>query len=212
MLLQEERELVVEYSLRMLDEKLTVGTSGNISVRRDELVAITPSGVDYRACTPASVCVVDLDGTRVDGDMRPSTEVPMHTTVYRTMDVQAVVHTHPLYASTISATSTELPSIHYMVALLGGPVRVAPYAVYGSQELADNSVAGMADGHTAVILQNHGATTVGDSLAHAYMRSEYLEWMCQMYYQAKLLGSPRLLPDDEIARVTERLQTYGQIG
>ncbi|MQA03712.1 MAG: class II aldolase/adducin family protein [Streptosporangiales bacterium] len=210
MLLKNEREQVVEVSLQMLEENLTVGTSGNVSVRKDDLVAITPSGVDYRACAPESVCVIDLDGNVVDGDLRPSTEVPMHTTVYQEMDVQAVVHTHPLYASTISVTMDELPAIHYMVALLGGPVRVAPYAIYGSEELARNSVTGMAGGHTAVILQNHGATTVGDSLAQAYTRSQYLEWMCQMYYQARLLGSPNLLSAAEIDRVTDKLRSYGQ--
>lgn len=210
MLLQDEREQVVEFSMRMLRDELTVGVSGNISVRRDELVAITPSGVDYRALRPGSICVIDLDGKVVDGTMQPSTEVPMHTTVYREFEVGAVVHTHPLYTSTISVLADELPAIHYMIALLGGPVRVVPYATYGTKELAANSVAGLADGHTAVILQNHGATTVGDTLSLAYMRSEYLEWMCRMYHQAKLFGDPNILPDDEISRVIEKLNSYGQ--
>lgn len=210
MLLQEEREQVVDFSLRMLRDDLTVGTSGNISVRKDELVAITPSGVDYRALTPGSICVIDLAGEVVDGAMRPSTEVPMHTTVYREYEVGAVVHTHPLYTSTLSVVCDELPAVHYMVALLGGPVPVVPYATYGTPELAANSVAGLADGHTAVILQNHGATTVGDTLGEAYMRSEYLEWMCRMYYQARLYGTPNILPDDEVARVVDKLRSYGQ--
>jgi L-fuculose-phosphate aldolase len=120
-----------------------------------------------------------------------------------------VVHTHPLYASTLSAVVDELPPVHYMVALLGGPVRVAPYATYGSPELAENSVRAM-EGRFGAILQNHGATTYGDSLAKAYTRSVYLEWVCQMYYQARLLGEPNLLQLDEIARVAEKLGSYGQ--
>lgn len=210
MILREEREQVVEYSLRMLRDNLTVATSGNVSVRVEDLVAITPSGIDYESLNPESICVIDLDGGIVDGEMRPSTEVPMHTTVYRKMDAQAVVHTHPLYASTLSVVQNELPPVHYMVALLGGAVRVAPYAIYGSQELADGSVAGMDGGRSAVILQNHGATTIGETLHRAYLRSLYLEWMCRLYYQARLLGEPNILSEHEIARVGEKLRSYGQ--
>lgn len=133
----------------------------------------------------------------------------MHTLVYQHTDAAAVVHTHPLYASTLSALLDELPPVHYMIALLGGPVRVAPYATYGSQELARNSVEAMA-GRYGVLLQNHGATTYGESLAKAYTRGVYLEWVCRMYHQARLLGEPNLLPLEEIERVGKKLDSYGQ--
>lgn len=209
MLMEDERALLVEFSRRMQADQLTVGTSGNISVRRGDRVAITPSGTAYESLTPESICVINLDGAVVDGRLQPSSELPMHTLVYERTDAAAVVHTHPVYASTLSSLITELPPVHYMIALLGGSVRVAPYATYGSRELAENSVAAM-QGRYAAILQNHGATTCGDSLSKAYTRSVYLEWMCRVYYQARLLGEPHVLPGDEIERVAEKLDSYGQ--
>lgn len=210
MLLADERAQLVEFGRRMQADELTVGTSGNLSVRSGDYVAITPSGAAYETLAPESICVVSLPGgERVDGSLEPSSELPMHTLVYRHCDAAAVVHTHPVYASTLSAVIDELPPVHYMIALLGGPVRVAPYATYGSTELAENSVAAMA-GRSGVILRNHGATTYGATLARAYTRSVYLEWLCRIYYQARLLGEPRLLPAGEIERVGKKLASYGQ--
>jgi len=209
MLLARERAELVEFCHRMQADELTVGTSGNLSVRSGDHVAITPSGTSYESLTPESICVITVSGEQVDGDLEPSSEVPMHTSVYQRTDAAAVVHTHPIYASTLSALVDELPPVHYMIALLGGPVRVAEYATYGSDELAANSVAAM-EGRYGVILRNHGATTYGESLAKAYTRSVYLEWVSRMYYQARLIGEPRLLPPDEIDRVGKKLQGYGQ--
>jgi L-fuculose-phosphate aldolase len=209
MLLEHERHQLVEFGKRMQTDQLTVGTSGNISIRTGDLIAITPSGAAYETLTPEAIAVIDLDGAQLEGDLEPSSEVPMHTTVYLHTDAAAVVHTHPLYASTLSAVVDELPPVHYMVALLGGPVRVAPYATFGSPELAENSVRSMKERY-GVILQNHGATTYGDTIDKAYTRSVYLEWVCQMYYQARLLGDPHLLGEDEIERVGRKLQSYGQ--
>lgn len=211
MLLATERAQLVEFCRRMEADQLTVGTSGNLSVRSGGYVAITPSGVGYDTLTPESICVITLGGDPVEGTLAPSTEVPMHTLVYQRTDAAAVVHTHPVYACTLSALISELPAVHYMIALLGGPVRVAPYATYGTRELAENSVAAMR-GRYGAILQNHGATTYGGSLAEAYTRAVYLEWLCRMYYQARLLGEPNVLPGAEIERVARKLQSYGQPG
>jgi L-fuculose-phosphate aldolase len=204
-----ERAELVEYSCRMLADGLTVHTSGNLSVRRGNLIAITPTGVPYPELTPERICVVDLDGQHVDGELRPSSELPMHTAIYRACDAAAVVHTHPLYGTALSVLIDELPPIHYLIALLGGPVRVAPYARYGSTELADAAVRTMADRY-AVLLRNHGATTHGATLEQAYQRSVYLEWLCRLYHQARLLGEPTLLSPDELAEATRQLGSYGQ--
>ncbi|MFC5992878.1 class II aldolase/adducin family protein [Pseudonocardia hispaniensis] len=209
MLLYDERVQLVEFCRRMQADELTVGTSGNLSMRRGAHIAITPSGVPYSDLTPESICVIDLAGNPVEDGLEPSTEVPMHTQVYAHTDAAAVVHTHPIYACTLSTLIDELPPVHYMIALLGGPVRVAPYATFGTVELAENSVRAMA-GRFGVILANHGVTTYGDGLAKAYTRSIYLEWVCRMYYQARLLGEPNLLPADEIERVAVKLERYGQ--
>jgi len=208
MLMQREREEVIDYCLRMLTDGLTVGTSGNISVRAGENIAITPSGVDYEALSPEDVCVLALDGTQVDGLGNPSTEVPMHTVVYQFTDALAVVHTHPVYATVVGTLLPEVPRIHYMLALLGGPVRVAPYAPFGTETLARNCIVAMRDRY-GVLLQNHGATTYGDSLAKAYSRSLYLEWLCRIYCEAKALGDPRLLTEAELDAVAGAVSTYG---
>ena len=184
---------------------MSVGTSGNISAREGDLIAITPSRIDYTAMQPEHVCVVDLAGCVVEGSLPPSSEVPLHLALYLNPAVKGIVHTHPLFATTVSTIVTELPAIHYMLARLGGPVRVAPYATYGSWALAKN-VATAIEGRTAVIMANHGAVTVGDSLAAAYSRSIILEWVCRLYIQAKTVGNPAILSqsqlDDAFARMS----------
>src|SRR5579875_3094747 len=113
MLLENERAQLVEFSRRMQADQLTVGTSGNLSVRSGDHVAITPSGAAYETLTPESICVITVTGEMVDGNLEPSTEVPMHTLVYQRTDARAVVHTHPAYASTLSVLIDELPAVHY---------------------------------------------------------------------------------------------------
>jgi len=209
MLMQKERELIIEYCLRMLKDGLTVATSGNVSVRVGENIAITPSGVDYEALVPEDICVITLDGRHVDGPDSPSSEVPMHTAVYKFTDALAVVHTHPVYATVVGTLVEEIPAIHYMLALLGGPVRVAPYAQFGTEKLARNCIVAMKDRY-GVLLQNHGATTYGETLAKAYSRSVYLEWVCRIYCEARTLGEPRLLTAAEYRAVAGAASTYGQ--
>ncbi|WP_373695071.1 class II aldolase/adducin family protein [Actinomycetospora aeridis] len=207
--MRDEREAVVAYSRRMAGDGLAVGTSGNVSVRTGDLVAITPTGVAYEALDPQDVCLVDLDGAPVDGHLRPSSEVPMHTAVYRATDAGAVVHTHPLYATALSTLLDELPGVHYLVAQLGGPVRVVPYAPYGTEELARLGVEGLA-GRTAVILANHGATTYGAHLEQAYTRSLTLEWLCRLWAEARKLGEPRLLDAGQLEAARIAFGSYGQ--
>ncbi|MDD7938345.1 class II aldolase/adducin family protein [Actinomycetospora lutea] len=209
MRMREEREAVIAYSRRMAGDGLAVGTSGNVSVRAGDLIAITPTGVAYDDLTAADVCLVDLDGEPVEARLRPSSEVPMHTAVYAATDAGAVVHTHPLHATALSLLVDELPGVHYLIALLGGPVRVVPYAPYGTEELARLGVEGLAD-RTAVILANHGATTYGAHLEQAYTRSIYLEWLCRLWAQARTLGEPRLLDADQLEAARVAFGGYGQ--
>jgi L-fuculose-phosphate aldolase len=209
MFMQKERELIIEYCLRMLKDGLTVGTSGNVSVRVGENIAITPSGVDYETLVAENICVVTLDGKHVDGPDNQSSEVPMHVVVYQNTDALAVVHTHPVYATVVGTLLDETPRTHYMLALLGGPVRVAPYAQFGTEELARNCIVAMKDRY-GVLLQNHGATTYGETLAKAYSRSMYLEWLCRIYCEAKTLGEPRLLTAVEFDAAARAVSTYGQ--
>ena len=139
---------------------LVVGTSGNVSVRAGDLVAVSPSGVDYAELTVGLVGVHRLDGTPVEAPLRPTSEMPLHLGVYAATGAAAIVHTHSVAATALSTLADELPALHYHVAMFGGPVAVAPYATYGSQELADHVVAALRD-RTACLMANHGAVTTG---------------------------------------------------
>ena len=205
MLLQAERALIVHHSRLLRPDGLVVGTAGNISIRNGDLVAITPTSVDYDALDLSLVCVVGLDGEIVEAEREPSSELPMHLAVYHATDAVAIVHTHAPYATALATVVDELPAIHYMIAELGGPVRVAPYATFGTDELAGSAMDALR-GRNAVILGSHGTLTLGDSLEQAYWRSVLLEWLATLYYRATLLGEPRLIPATEIERVADRLR------
>ena len=205
MLLRPERELVVRYARRLRPDGLVVGTAGNISVRAGDLVAITPGSFDYDKLTPPRICVVHLDGAAAEAGLPPSSEVPMHLAVYNAIpEAGAVVHTHAPYASALSTVVDELPALHYMIAELGGPVRVAPYATFGSEELAENVALALED-RTAALLGSHGTIAFGDTLERAYSRTMLLEWLSALYLRASLLGEPRLVDADEIDRVARKL-------
>jgi L-fuculose-phosphate aldolase len=203
-ILRDERELVARYAKRLRPDGLAVLTAGNISARAGELMAITPTRLDYDLVTPELVCVVDVSGTAVDGTLPPSTEVPMHLAAYDASQAGAVVHTHSPYATALSTLVDELPPVHYLLAELGGVVRVAPYATFGTERLASH-VSRALEGRNAVLLANHGALTVGESVTEAYERAVLLEWLSALYYRARLSGEPRLLPDGELELVAARL-------
>lgn len=198
---------------RTVSDGLVVGTSGNVSVRVGETVLVTPSGVPYDRLTPDDVTGVDLTGRQVLGTLVPTSELPMHLAVYRTTAARAVVHTHAVHATAVSTLVDELPLIHYMAAALGGPVRVAPYATYGTDELAENMLRALED-RTGCLLQNHGTVTHGTTLDQAYDRTAQLEWMCRLWLTASSVPgrSPNLLSAGHLAEVTDRLRSYGQRG
>ncbi|NUS14797.1 MAG: class II aldolase/adducin family protein [Streptomyces sp.] len=204
-------EALVATARRTVSEGLVVGTSGNVSVRVGETVLVTPTGVPYDRLTPEDVTGVGLDGRQVLGTLVPTSELPMHLAVFRTTDARAVVHTHAVHATAVSTLVPELPVIHYMTAALGGPVRVAPYATYGSEELAENMLRALT-GRTGCLLQNHGTVTYGASLDQAYDRTAQLEWMCRLWLTASSVPglSPSLLSGGQLAEVAEKLRGYGQ--
>ncbi|HKN96018.1 MAG TPA: class II aldolase/adducin family protein [Pseudonocardiaceae bacterium] len=210
-LLTDLRAAVCELGRRMVADRLVVGTSGNISARAGDLVAVTPTGVPYAELVPGSITVLDLTGRQVAGDLPPTSEVPLHLALYQSRPVGAVVHTHGPHATAVSTLVDEVPPVHYAVGLFGGAIRVAGYARFGSPELAAATLAALGD-RTGCLLANHGAVTVGGDLAAAYERALQLEWLCQVWLAARSVGVPRLLPAAEIAEVTERLRGYGAAG
>jgi L-fuculose-phosphate aldolase len=215
MLLEQARDDVVRTCRELVAAGLVVGTSGNVSVRAGDLVAVSPSGVDYAELTAGLIGVHRLDGTPVEAPLRPTSEMPLHLGVYAATGAAAIVHTHSVAATALSTLADELPAIHYQVAMFGGPLAVAAYATYGSQQLADNVVAALRD-RTACLMANHGAVTTGADLRSALVGSRYLEWLCEVYLRALAASGsgrrtgPRLLPAHEIALVAGQLAGYGQ--
>jgi L-fuculose-phosphate aldolase len=206
-------DALVATARRTLTDKLVIGTSGNVSVRVGDTVLVTPSGVPYDRLAPENVTGVDLEGRQVLGGLVPTSELPMHLAIYRATDARAVVHTHAVHATAVSTLVRELPLIHYMAAALGGPVRVAPYATYGTRELAENMLQALTD-RTACLLQNHGTIAYGTTLDQAYDRTAQLEWLCHLWLTASSVPglSPTLLSEGQVAEVGEKLRGYGQRG
>ncbi|MFI1967127.1 class II aldolase/adducin family protein [Streptomyces pathocidini] len=202
---------LVATARRTVSDGLVVGTSGNVSVRVGDTVLVTPSGVPYDRLGPDDAVGVDLAGRQVLGGLKPTSELPMHLAVYRDTRAAAVVHTHAVHATAVSTLVPELPPIHYMTQALGGPVRVAPYALYGSEELAENMREALRD-RTACLLQNHGTMTHGASLDEAYDRTAQLEWMCRVWLAARSAPGhePSLLSDEQLREAGEKLSGYGQ--
>lgn len=207
MLAREARDTVAAHARRLLTDGLVVGTAGNLSARTGEWLAVTPSAVDYARIGPADICLVDGAGRLVDGRGAPTTELPLHRAAYAATGAAAVVHTHSPYATALSAVVEELPAIHYLIVDLGGPVPVAPYATPGSEELGARVGAAL-EGRTAVLLRNHGALTVGPTLARAYRRSVLLEWLAATYHRARQVGEPAVLGEQELERVGRLLRDY----
>ncbi|MFI8532472.1 class II aldolase/adducin family protein [Streptomyces aquilus] len=204
-------EHLVATARRTVTDGLVVGTSGNVSVRVGDTVLVTPSGVPYDRLTPDDVTGVDLDGRQVLGTLVPTSELPMHLAVHRSTDARAVVHTHAVHATAVSTLVPELPAVHYMSGALGGAVRVAPYATYGTEELAENMLHALAD-RTACLLQNHGTIAYGDTLDQAFDRTAQLEWMCHLWLTASSVPglTPSLLSPEQVAEAGEKLRGYGQ--
>ncbi|MGW7267707.1 class II aldolase/adducin family protein [Streptomyces sp. NPDC054842] len=202
---------LVATARRTVADGLVVGTSGNVSVRVGDTVLVTPSGVPYDRLTPADLVAVTLDGRRVRGALPPTSELPMHLAVYRATDARAVVHTHAVHATAVSTLVSELPLIHYMSGALGGPVRVAPYATYGTEELAENMLRALS-GRSACLLRNHGTVAHGATLDQAYDRTAQLEWMCRVWLTASSVPglTPSLLTSAQLEEATRRLARYGR--
>lgn len=204
MLLADERRELCAVGRRLAEHGLVSGTSGNISVRTGDRVAVTPSGVALDRLVPGDCPVIDVQGRLIEGERAPSSETPMHLAVYEATNATAIVHTHSTYGTVVATTLTELPPIHYNTLLLGGVVKVAEYATYGTPQLAENVRTAMTGGKRAALMANHGGVTIGGSLDEAYENARLLEWLCGVYVRAKMIGEPRVLTEDELNQVLER--------
>jgi L-fuculose-phosphate aldolase len=209
------RTEIVETGRELEAAGLVQGTSGNLSVRdpRSGSVAITPSGVPYRSTLPADVLLVGANGDVQAGERRPSSQLSMHLAIYRARpDVGAVVHTHSPWATTWAVLRREIPAVHYVIAVIapiGDVVRVAPYATYGTPELAAN-VVGTLGADNGVLLASHGVVTAGADLATAAHNAIQVEFLAELLWKASRVGEPLILPAAELERV--RAQARAKAG
>jgi len=210
--MQAEREAIVAYGIKLIETGLTKGTGGNLSVFNPELglFAISPSGIDYVRITPEDVVVLDLEGRILEGDRTPSSEVDLHRIFYQNReDIRAVIHTHTMYATTLSCLGWDLPAVHYMVAVAGKNVRCADYATFGTPELARNAFEAMKD-RRAVLLANHGLLAGAADLANAFNITEEIEYVAEIYTRTLAIGEPVILGDEEMTLMAEKFKSYGQ--
>jgi L-fuculose-phosphate aldolase len=203
------REAIVATARAMNAAGINRGTSGNVSARIDGGFLITPSGLPYHATTHTDIVAMSDDGD-ARGHVAPSTEWRFHREIYRARtELCAVVHTHSPFATTLACLDRGIPAFHYMVAIAGGKdIRCAPYATFGTQELAQHAIAALAD-RKACLLSHHGMIAAGRTLDAALALAVEVETLAEMYWRALQIGEPQLLSDAEMDRVAERFQTYG---
>jgi len=211
MKLKIEREKIVFEIKRMQEMGLVINTSGNISIKKDDLIAISPSGVSYDNLKSKDIVVLDKNKKIVEGQLLPSSETNLHVSIYdKYNEVSAIVHTHSLYATSVSTLLQELPAIHYQIADLGGPIKVAPYETFGTEALAI-AVAKNLKGRKAVIMKNHGAVTVGSDINKSASRAILLEWLCSLYLLSKNSGNPTIIDDNEIKNVKHQMSKFKKL-
>lgn len=213
MLMKEERELVVEYGKKMSADRLSTGTSGNISVYNAEkgLMAISPSGMDYFSTTPEDIVITDLNAQIVDGARKPSSEWALHTTFYKHKPhARAVVHTHSMYCTTMAVLGEPIRAVHYVIGDAGTDlVPCAPYQLFGTEALAEAAM-GVCGKSDAVLLGNHGIVVCGKSIESAYSLARNMEYIAELQYRAMCIGKPNVLTDEQMAEVMVKFQSYGQ--
>ena len=209
---REKRQSIIDACRSMNALGINQGTSGNISLRHDTGLLITPTSVPYETMQPEQIVFMDLDGS-FDPTQRPSSEWRFHLDILKARpEVNAVVHAHPPYSTILAIMGLEIPPIHYMIAVAGGDtIRCAPYATFGTQELSEHAVKALED-RLACLLEHHGMIAVGPSLSKAMWLAVEVEALARQYHGCLQIGTPRLLSKAEIKNVLGRIAGYGPAG
>jgi L-fuculose-phosphate aldolase len=208
--LQQLREDLVAVMQRMEATGLNRGTTGNASVRAGDVLLITPTSIPADELTPEAIVELDAQGRPVDPARRPSSEWQMHLGIYmRRPDAQAVVHCHSRFASILACCGRAIPSLHYMVGVSGrSTIPVAPYACFGSPELAEKVIETL-DGGLACLMANHGQIAIGNSLRRAFAVALEVEEQSAIYWGSLAIGGPTLLSDEQMTEVFAKSKNYG---
>lgn len=193
---------------------LNKGTAGNVSVRLNNQThdgfLITPSGMPIDEMTPASMVHMQFDGS-FEANKKPSSEWRFHRDILASRPkVNAIVHTHSMFATTLACLHNDIPPFHYMIAVVGGDtIRCAPYALFGTQALSDNTLAALQD-RKACLLANHGMIALGCDLDDVLAVTVEVENLCEQYWRALQLGEPHILSEAEMRDVFQQFKGYGK--
>lgn len=214
MLLQKQREKVIEIALRAQRDKLIPLTMGNFSIRDKETgyICITPSGMEYSQLVPEDIVVVDLQGAIIDGSRKPSIETQLHCRTYaKRPDVFGICHTHSPHATAWACCGKEIPVVVAELAgMIGGPVKCAPYAPMGTVELAD-IVAEHIGRQNAVLMESHGMLAVGENIDKAYANAVIVEEGARIALYAMQIGGMKIITEQECRELNRQtIENYGQ--
>ncbi|MGJ4941959.1 class II aldolase/adducin family protein [Bradyrhizobium sp. HKCCYLS1011] len=208
---RELRQSIIDACREMAAQGINQGTSGNISVRTDDGILLTPSGLAYDRMKPEDIVVMKWDGSwTASASNVPSTEWRFHLDILKSkQEVGAVVHAHPIFCTIIAIMNRSIPAIHYMIAAAGGnDIPCAPYAQYGTAELSQAALDALRY-RRACLLAHHGLIAIGPNLRKAMWLAVEVEVLAKQYHGCLQLGSPPLLPDEEIDSILKRWGQYG---
>lgn len=212
--MQTLREQLLNTTRRLHELGLNKGTSGNVSVRDGKSLLVTPTGLEVDAMTPRDMVAMDFDGQpklKGEDERKPTSEWRFHRDILQArLEVNAVIHAHSMFATTLACLHMEIPAFHYMIAAGGGDsIRCSPYALFGSQELSDAAVEALQD-RRACLLANHGMITLGETLTEALDVAVEVENLCEQYWRALQIGKPHVLSEKEMAEVFQTFKGYGK--
>lgn len=203
------RRHLIETGVEMNRSGINQGTSGNLSVRLDEGMLVTPSGMDYASLEPADIVFVD-DKAAHRGRRLPSSEWRIHHDIYAARaDAGAILHAHPTSCTALACMHKPIPAFHYMVAVAGGhDIACAPYETFGTQQLSDH-VMNALEGRKACLMANHGLVCLEENLDKALALAIEVEQLARTYLHCLAVGKPVILDDQEMERVLVKFRTYG---
>lgn len=205
------RQSIIDACLEMNASGVNQGVSGNISLRTQQGMLITPSGVAYEKMRPEMLVLMPLDGSVIaSGQMKPSSEWQFHRDILLAKPQEmAVVHAHPVFCTALAMNHHPIPACHYMVAAFGGDdVRVADYALFGTAELSKSVLTALQD-RSACLMANHGAVVTGDTLERAQWRMAELETLAKGYVTSLSIGQPKILSTEDMYEVKKAFADYG---
>lgn len=206
------RKAIIASCQKMNNLGINQGTSGNISVRHEGMMLISPSSIPYDQMHPEMIASMPIEGQYGEwkGPLTPSTEWRFHLDIMRSRpEVNAIVHTHSTYATTLAITRRNIEACHYMVAAFGGSdVRCSPYATFGTKELSLHALKAL-EGRMGCLLANHGMIVLGETLDKAMWRAVELETLAKQYYLSLVLGNPHILSKADIDATLSKFSGYG---